>query len=100
MPCGPSAIRGTASASWRGVRACASMSAVVAKPVRVSRVIRVGASSLSDSLRAIASAGLSQSCSTSSTSSWADSWAPGASAKKNRVSQRLARIAGVTQRVK
>ena len=91
-------MRGTASAAVRGVRANAIASATLANPDSSSSVMRVGLSSLSESLRLTASAGDSHSCSTSSTSSCDDSCAAGASAKKKRVSQRLARAGGVTQR--
>ena len=91
-PSRPFATRGITSATSRGAAAQAMASRDGREAGRsVSSVFCVGVSSFSEALRASASAGAIQSCSTSSVPSWAAVWASGAAAMKKRVSKRLAR---------
>jgi hypothetical protein len=89
--------RGITSATSRGALAHAIASATVAKRAIVSSVFCVGVSNFKDALRASASCGAIQSCSTSSVPSCAAVCAAGAAAMKKRVSKRFGRPSGVSQ---
>ncbi len=96
-PSWPLATRGITSATSRGAAAHAISSETLAKRASVSSVFCVGVSNFSEVLRASASPGAIQSCSTNSAPSCAAVCAAGASAMKKRVSKRFGRPSGVSQ---
>ena len=97
MPWLPLAILGTVSTTLRSAPAHSSSAETLLKRISSSRVFWVGVSSFSAARSCSASAGFSHSCSTNSWPSYAAVWTGGATARKKRVSKRLARPIGVIQ---